>query len=134
MLPAIAPGQQVVVDCGAEPSVGDVALFRFDKQVGVHRIVMRNATWLLTWGDANALPDEPIEPTQVIGIVRNAPAGPRSLRRALLLTLLARRSTPVDVLARRLKLVYHIRSVWGAGVLVFARTAVRAVFRRLSRC
>src|SRR5580704_8364253 len=32
MMPAIAPGEKVVVMCGVEPVVGDVILFRFDKQ------------------------------------------------------------------------------------------------------
>ena len=39
MLPAIAPGQPVAVTCGIEPAVGDVAVFRYDNHVGVHRVV-----------------------------------------------------------------------------------------------
>src|ERR1700733_2001594 len=35
MMPAIAPGEQVVVLCGVEAAVGDVILFRFDNQIGV---------------------------------------------------------------------------------------------------
>ena len=62
MLPAIAPGQLVTVDCGIEPAVGDVVVFRYSDQVGVHRVVARTASWLLTWGDNNPLPDEPIAP------------------------------------------------------------------------
>jgi hypothetical protein len=132
MLPAIAPGQQVVVHCGVEPGVGDVAVFRFDNQIGVHRVVARAAPWLLTWGDANPLPDEPILPTQVIGTVRNPSAAPRSLHRSLLRRFLAPPSAPVDRVTRRVRLVYRIRSVWGQGPLVFARAVVCAVVRRLS--
>ena len=53
MLPAIAPDQLVTVACGVEPVVGDVAVFRYSNQVGVHRVVARSTTWLLTWGDNN---------------------------------------------------------------------------------
>ena len=83
MLPAIAPGQQVTVECGVDPVIGDVAVFRFDSQVGVHRVVACTADWVLTWGDANPLPDEPIAPPRLIGVILGqVPAVPRSLRRA----------------------------------------------------
>jgi hypothetical protein len=132
MLPAIAPGQEVMVQCGVDPAIGDVAVFRFGDQVGVHRVVARGPAWVLTWGDANPLPDEPIEAAQVMGVIRNPPAGPRSLRRALLLRWLVSRAAPVDALTWRVRLVYHIRAVWGKGPRVFAGTTLRALFRRLS--
>src|SRR5258708_36994374 len=81
MLPAIAPGQPVAVTCGIEPMVGDVAVFRYQSQVGVHRVVARTPVWLLTWGDNNPLPDEPIAPDLVIGVIRAVPPAPQSLRR-----------------------------------------------------
>jgi Peptidase S24-like len=132
MLPAIAPGQQVFVDCGAEPAVGEVVLISFDNQIGVHRIVARVASWLLTWGDANALPDEPIELAQVIGVVRNVPTAPRSSQRALLLRFIAPPAASVERVRYRVHLVHRIRSTWRQGPLVFIGTAVRAVARRLS--
>jgi Peptidase S24-like len=132
MLPAIAPGQQVLVQCGVEPVIGDVAVFRFDNQVGVHRVVARTASWLLTWGDANPLPDEPILPGQVIGTVRNPRAAPRSLHRSLLRRFLAPPSAPIDRVTRRVRLVHRIRTVWGQGPLVFAAAVVCAIVRRLS--
>jgi hypothetical protein len=132
MLPAIAPGQEVAVTCGVEPAVGNVAVFRFDGQIGVHRVVARSATWILTWGDANPLPDQPITPTQLIGVIRDAPAAPPSLGRAMLLQYLTARSASVDLLTRRVAFVYRVRAVWRQGPLGFATTALRAIFRRLS--
>lgn len=131
MLPAIAPGQVVLVECGVEPAVGDVVVFRYNNQVGVHRVVARSATWLLTWGDANPLPDDPIAATLVIGTVRKVPPGPRSLRRRLLLALFTMPAAPVETLTHRVQLGYRIRTVWAQGPLVFAGTAWRALLRRI---
>src|SRR5437899_1055344 len=132
MLPAIASGQRVIIDCGIEPLIGAVAVYRFDNQLGVHRVVARAESWLLTWGDANPLPDEPIELAQVIGVVRNMPAASRSLQRALLLRFVAPRTAPIERVRYRVRLVHRIRSTWGQGPLMFIGTAVRAVARRLS--
>jgi hypothetical protein len=131
MLPAIVSGQQVIVDCGIEPVIGAVAVFRFDNQFGVHRVVARAASWLLTWGDANPLPDEPIELAQVIGVVRNVPAASRSLTRALLLRFVAPPKAPMERVRYRVRLVHRIRSTWRQGPLVFIGTALQAVTRRL---
>jgi hypothetical protein len=131
MLPAIAPGQEVVVDCGADPAVGEVAVFRFNNQVGVHRVVARTADLLVTWGDANALPDEPIEPIHVIGTIRNVPAAHASLRRNLLLRYLAVRPVSVGIVTERVRRLHRIRSVWGEGPIAFVGTALRAVIRRI---
>jgi peptidase S24-like protein len=134
MLPAIAPGQQVIVECGVEPAVGDVAVFLFRDQVGVHRVVARSANWLLTWGDANPLPDDPIEPVRVVGTIRNAPAAKRSVRRALLIRSLGARSISIDLLARRVRLLHRMRAAWAQGPLRFMRKGARAVFRGNSHC
>jgi len=134
MLPAIAPGQQVVVECGVQPVVGGVAVFRFHDRIGVHRVVARSATWLLTWGDANPLPDEPIEPMCVIGSIRDVPAAPHSRRRALLLRFLGSPRTPIGLLTRRVRLAHRMRAAWAQGPLVFTKKALRAVFRRRSPC
>ena len=131
MLPAIAPGQQVLVECGIEPAVGDVAVFRYNDQVGVHRVVARTPAWLLTWGDANPLPDEPIALTRVIGAVRNVPPGPHSLYRRLLLGYFTMSAAPVETLTQRIRLGYRIKTVWAQGPLVFAGTALRAILRRI---
>ena len=131
MLPAIAPGQQVAVACGIEPMVGDVAVFRYDNQVGVHRVVARTAAWLLTWGDNNPLPDEPISPELVIGVISDVAPGPKSLRRRLLLRFLRSPAQPIERLTQRVRRVYRVRSVWGQGPLVFAGTTWRALLRRI---
>jgi len=131
MLPAIAPGQEVVVQCGVEPAVGDVAVFHFRDRLAVHRVVPRTATWLLTWGDANPLPDEPIEPIHVLGVIRHGFAPPRSMRRGLLLRFLASPHVPIDLLTRRVRVAYRLRAAWGQGPLMFAKKALRAAFRPL---
>ena len=131
MLPAIAPGQPVVVECGVEPAVGDVAVFRFNEQVGVHRVVARTAEWLLTWGDANPLPDEPIDPARVIGTVRNVACAPRSIRRRILLGILtASPAISAATLTQRVRLGYRIRTVWAQGPLMFAGAVLRGLLRR----
>jgi len=131
MLPAIAPGQQVTVTCGVEPVVGDVAVFRYDDHVGVHRVVARSETWLLTWGDANPLPDEPVLPARVIGVIRDVAEAPKSLRRKVLRVFLGSPRQPVELLTRRIQLVYRVRTVWKQGPRVFTSTLWRAFLRRL---
>ena len=130
MLPAIAPGQLVTVVCGVEPVVGDVAVFRYSDQVGVHRVVARSSSWLLTWGDNNPLPDDPVTPIRIIGAIRDVPAAPKSLRRSMLLWFLGSPSRPIEVLTHRVRLVYRVRTVWKQGPLVFAGTLLRALIRR----
>jgi Peptidase S24-like len=132
MLPAIAPGQLVSVMCGIEPVVGDVAVFRYSDQVGVHRVVVRSSAWLLTWGDNNPLPDEPVMPIRIIGAIRDVPAAPKSLRRRMLLWFLGSTNQPIEALTHRVRLVYRAQAVWKQGPLVFVGTLLRALLRRIS--
>jgi hypothetical protein len=132
MLPAIAPGQPVAVTCGVDPVVGDVAVFRYSDQVGVHRVVARGPAWLLTWGDNNPLPDEPIVPASVIGTIRDVPVPKYRLRRRLLLWFLGSSRQPIEGLTHRVRLVYRAQTVWKQGSLVFAGTLLRALLRRIS--
>jgi hypothetical protein len=111
--------------------VGDVAVFRYQSQVGVHRVVARTPVWLLTWGDNNPLPDEPIAPDLVIGVIRDVPPAPQSLRRRLLLWFLQVPGQPIERLTQRVRRVYRVRSVWGQGPLAFAGTSWRALLRRI---
>lgn len=127
MLPAIAPGQQVIVDCGADPAVGEVAVFHFDSRVGVHRVVACGTGWLLTWGDANPLPDIPVAPRSIIGSVRGIAGARYSRRRALLLRLILVRGTSMDRLSGVVRLLYRVRSAWTQGPSIFFGKAVRAV-------
>jgi len=133
MLPSIAPGQEVTVQCGVEPQIGDVVMFLRDGQVGVHRLVARLREEVLTWGDANPLPDEPAEPQRLIGIIKNAPSYALSgYRRALLAWLGASTGDP-ELVRRRLQLAYRLRGAIAAGPFGFMRKALRAARRGLGR-
>ncbi len=132
MLPSIAPGQPVTVCCGIEPMVGDVAVFRYGDQVGVHRVVLRSDDWLLTWGDNNPLPDDPVLLARLVGTIREVPPARRSLRRSLVLWCLGSPRQTIDALTHRVRLVYRTRAVWKQGPLVFAGTLLRALLRRIA--
>lgn len=134
MLPAVAPGQRLIVACGITPIVGDVIAFQRQQLIGVHRIVGCGAEWLLTWGDANALPDEPIKRDRVIGVVRGTPAAPRSIRRLLLLRMLASRGASMEILTRRVRLAYAVKAAWAKGPAVFAAKCWRAINRFRMPC
>jgi hypothetical protein len=131
MLPSIEPGQLVQVLCGVEPMVGDVAVFRYNDQVGVHRVVVRAADWLLTWGDNNPLPDSPIPLARVIGAIRDVPQPVQSLRRRWLLWFLGSPQQPIDVLTERVRLACRIKAVLEQGLLSFVGTLLRALLRRI---
>lgn len=131
MLPAIAPGHPVTVICGVEPIVGDVAVFRYSGHVGVHRVVARSGTWLLTWGDNNPLPDEPILAGRAIGVIRDVPTTPKSPGRRLLLRLLGSPRQSIEALTHRVRLVYRARSLWKQGPRVFVGALLRALVRRI---
>ena len=115
MSPTIAPEQAVLVRCGQHPAVGDIAIFQRGETVNVHRVVAANGRWLLTWGDANLVPDDPVDSSrQLLGIVAAIerdgamgpvpPPPPRPWKRALL-RLVSRADAsgyPRVVLLRRL--------------------------------
>jgi hypothetical protein len=132
MLPTIAPGQRVVVECGREPVVGDVVVFRRGDLVMVHRLAARTSKWLMTWGDANWLPDEPVDSADLIGVVRGVTAGPRSFLRIMVPRVFATWLCPVDRLTPRIRLAYRVELLWQQGILDFSRAAFRALRRRLS--
>jgi signal peptidase I len=131
MLPSIAPGQLVQVMCGIEPMVGDVAVFRYNDQVGVHRVVVRATDWLLTWGDNNPLPDSPVPLARVIGAIRDVPQPAQSLRRRWLLWFFDSPLQPIDVLTERVRLAYRTKAAWEQGPLLFVATLLRVLLRRI---
>ncbi len=131
MLPAIAPGQRVTVLCGVEPEIGDVVMFLRDNQVGVHRLVARLHGALLTWGDANPLPDEPVESERAIGTIQDVPRHAPSAYRGALLRWLGASSGDATQVRRRLQLAYRLRGAAAAGPVGFVRKAVRAIGRGL---
>lgn len=131
MLPTIAPGQQVVVECGRDPAVGDVVVFRRDDRVMVHRLAARAGNWLLTWGDANWLPDEPVDSGDVVGVVPDVVPAPRTLLRMVMPAVFATWLCPVDGLGARLRFAYRVEWLWQQGFTVFIGAAFRALRRRL---
>ena len=132
MLPTIAPGQQVVVECGRDPVVGDVVVFRRDDGVMVHRLAARAGDWLLTWGDANWLPDEPVAASHIVGVVPGVASGPRTLLRAVVTSVFATWMCPVDRMGARIRFAYRVEWLWRQGIPFFAGTAFKALRRRLS--
>lgn len=128
MLPAIAPGHPVTFECGVDPAIGDVVVFRFQSRIGVHRVAGRGADWVLTWGDANALPDQPIAPGCVIGRVRNVSAVQPSFRRAALLRLVVPTDISIAQLTGRIKTLYRVRGWIRQGAMRMVRKAARKVF------
>jgi Peptidase S24-like len=71
MMPTIAPGSEVLLRCGLGPAPGEIAAFMLGNRLIVHRVIARSpaGTWVLTRGDASAIPDPPIRETAVIGTV-----------------------------------------------------------------
>jgi hypothetical protein len=73
MRPLIAPGAQLLVEFGATPArVGQIALFSQGDRVIAHRLVAwrpGHGGWLAK-GDAEAYADGPIEPGDMLGVVR----------------------------------------------------------------
>jgi len=132
MLPAIAPGQTVTVECGRVPGLGDVAVFRYRSDVYVHRVVALGVAWLLTWGDANSLPDEAITPSSVIGVIPAAPSVARKWWRAALVRTITRGVNSPELLTRRVRFLYSARDAWRRGPHVFAGRILGTAMRRIS--
>ncbi|CAM3110318.1 hypothetical protein SPAN111604_04205 [Sphingomonas antarctica] len=129
MLPAIAPGARVTIACGTQPCVGEVALFVLENQVAVHRIAARTADTLLPWGDANALPDDPIASGQVIGTLTDVAARRADVLRALLLKFwLDPHRIEAATLRQRVRRLHHRRDIVAAGPV-----AILAHLRRRAR-
>lgn len=126
MLPSIAPGQQVTVLCGVEPEIGDVVMFLREGQVGVHRLVARLRDGIVTWGDANPLPDEPAEPWRVIGTIKDAPPYAVLGYRRTLLRWLGASTGDMARVRQRLHLAYRLRSAITVGPAGFVHKVIRA--------
>src|SRR5215472_3280619 len=96
MEPTIAPGDTVRIHCGEPVRVGDVAVCQEGTRVLVHRVIAASPErgWILTRGDATAVPDLPIPTSSVLGRVaglvtrdgdRDLPEAPDSPARRLAL-------------------------------------------------
>jgi hypothetical protein len=144
MSPAIAPGQRVLLRCGVMPDVGEVAAYVLGDRLVVHRVVARDdrGVWLLTWGDANPLPDDPVDdPARVVGTIsqierdgamESIPPASRSLKRRLILRLALLRKADVDSVRRRVSLLFRIRANLALGPLALSTKILRKMFARLS--
>ncbi len=70
MRPTIDPGTILAVEASDRPRPGEVwAFVADDGQIVIHRFWRRNAAGLVFRGDANAHPDPPVRPDQLVGRV-----------------------------------------------------------------
>jgi signal peptidase I len=84
MRPTIAPGQEVLMRCTDDVSVGDVIVYVYLDQVVVHRLIARGKQWLLTRGDAHTIPDPPLEDASaIVGKIIDVASPPRSVLRSI---------------------------------------------------
>jgi signal peptidase I len=138
MSPAIAHGQKVLLRCGVRPQVGEVAAYVREDRIAVHRVVASDdRDWILTWGDANPLPDDPVDDSSRIvgtvsridrnGAMEGIPPPPRSLRRILILRFAVRRNAVPDAVRRRISLLYRVR----ANLVLTPSAIVRKIVRKL---
>lgn len=131
MMPTIAPGQEVFLQCGVDPQVGNVIVCLVDGRLLVHRLSARSKDWLMTWGDANQLPDPPIDGACCLGAIDGAPAAPRSRRRAALMSMLVLpRTISLEDLARRVRFLYRLRHAWTRGPAYFVGKVTKTVLMR----
>jgi Peptidase S24-like len=78
MLPTIAPGVEVTIDCARHWNIGDIIAYVADGRVVVHRIevVSADRRTLLTRGDNRRVPDDPFDPSHtVIGVITRIRSG-----------------------------------------------------------
>jgi hypothetical protein len=129
MMPNIAPGEPVSVECGLSPEIGDVVMFLRDNQIGVHRLVARCCGALITWGDANPLPDVPVEPASVVGTIRSVPPVPASLYRTAILSWIG--TEELIKVQRRLQFAYRLHGALAAGPVGFVQKIRRVLLRTL---
>ena len=69
MEPELSVDDLIVVSEEDEYNVGDVVVFRSKSSLVVHRIIEINDEGIITKGDANNMPDEPISPENIKGKV-----------------------------------------------------------------
>jgi hypothetical protein len=138
MLPTIAPGVEVTIDCAREWNDGDVIAFVGDGHLVVHRIVASSPDrrTLLTLGDYRIVPDAPIEDVNaIIGVITrirsgnnwiDVPPAPRRsfLRGVILNSALRAVARGADACRQRLR-VFHL----GGSVVRASTRAFRRVLR-----
>jgi SOS-response transcriptional repressor LexA len=91
MHPTLKPGDRILVDPHAKPSVGDVIVFVHHRQLVVHRLIETGRVFV-TAGDASRGQTERIARNDVLGVA----IGHRSRRKSTMLRL-------------RIGIRYHLR-------------------------
>lgn len=66
MDPTIPAGAEVLLRCGERAESGDVIAFLAHDQIVVHRVEAAGKSWVLTRGDRQVIPDDPIFDRSVI--------------------------------------------------------------------
>lgn len=74
MLPAVMPGDTLVIECISSDAVseGDIVLFGRDRRLFVHRVITKNhpqIAGIVTRGDAMPAPDPPVSEADLLGRV-----------------------------------------------------------------
>ena len=71
MVPSFWPGDNLVIDRVGidEIVVGDLALYSRNGRLTLHRVIEKNAGWLITQGDSVPFADEPVPAPEVLGRV-----------------------------------------------------------------
>lgn len=69
MEPELSTGDLLFIKSADSYSVGDVVVFCNGKTAVVHRIIEMGDEGIITQGDANNIPDDPIQLSQIKGIV-----------------------------------------------------------------
>ncbi len=69
MEPTYAKGDLVIVRQADTAELSDVVVYQADNTLIMHRVVAKYGSSLVTQGDANNTPDEPIDAAQIKGVV-----------------------------------------------------------------
>lgn len=72
MLPSITPDDVLRVACGVPFTNGDIVVYVREERVVVHRVVRMAQTAIWTCGDANLLPDPPVDRARILGRVTSS--------------------------------------------------------------
>jgi hypothetical protein len=127
MLPAIAAGQRVRIQCNPETiQPGDVIVTARDSMI-VHRAILCTADAILTRGDANILFDLPIAPADVIGRVEAVEASD------VFIATPQHRESALQRLIHKLTVAVFVRSPARGARFIALLLRFRPIGRRVSR-